>query len=360
MAEEHQRIVLLNTMISSSTTRAREHKAPTLGGLHLLKILDERRKKKWAVEFFPGEGKTGKDDDKLNEAQLEEKRLKICAGQDCLRLRRIRFTEANGFTYATLLIEWIDASIKSFPVVHLETYDGREISGETKERGATTTHIVVRLPAENVFDDGKYRCAVEVVHPVTRTDIETFLCRQIRRHASAVDMSFTATTHKGKKPETKEYRYTPRLELCADVGRSLDTAGEDRKLSHMVFTKRSEKQIIGKGLAVHQEEFLADVEYRVAASEGPADPDEQKTWLQQLQDWYFSKGCEVRVYYRNAKGAVIGGDVHKSIAGAADLLMCQREHILLDKAAKNWVSNIDDEVAGQLVELIDRDELWAK
>lgn len=55
---------------------------------------------------------------------------------------------------------------------------------------------------------------------------------------------------KGRSIE-KEYRYTPRLELFADIGRKIDFAlSGGRELAHMTFTKRSEKQSIAKPTSV--------------------------------------------------------------------------------------------------------------
>jgi hypothetical protein len=45
---EHDRIVLLNTMLSLSTTRAPGHTPPTLGAMESFRLLDARRKKGWA------------------------------------------------------------------------------------------------------------------------------------------------------------------------------------------------------------------------------------------------------------------------------------------------------------------------
>jgi len=360
VADNNQRIVLLNTMISRSTTRARDHDPPTIGALECLNILESRRKKKWAVEFFGVDERatSGGNNEEQNAAELEDARLKQGEGHDCIRLRHMRLEEVGEFVYATLLVESIDVNARSFPVVHMETYDGREISGETKERGASTAHIVVRIPKQGIYDDGKYRCAIESVHPITRAEIETLLCRQLRRHSDGEEWTFTVHVNKGKKSEQKNYRYTPRLELNADVGRGLNVGVEDRIPTHMVFIKRAEKQTIGKGTAIDHEEFLADVQLRISASQGPADPADRRTWMQQIQDWYRQRDYEVRLYFRHANGGIIGGDVHKAIAGAADLLMCSREHISLTKPPKRWVSTINGEIATALRELVDRDELW--
>src|ERR1700727_1749781 len=58
------------------------------------------------------------------------------------------------------------------------------------------------------------------------------------------EWTFTVVVQKGKrqKPKQQEIRYPPKLELLADVGRNLSTAGAGSELTNMVFTKRSEKQ----------------------------------------------------------------------------------------------------------------------
>ena len=229
MADENQIIVLLNTMLSISKTRARTHKPPTMGGSEIFQILEARRAKNWAVEFLHV------DDDRK---WTDDERVKNGQGHDCLRLRHLIFEENKSFTYVTGLIEFVDVSIKSFPVVHVETYEGREISGDRQERGASTAHIVVRIPHGLLYDDGKYRCAIEANHEVTRHDIETLFCRQLRRYARSIELTFSAEIQGKRKTRTIEYKYTPQVNLAADVGRSLKVATRESSLAHMVFIKR--------------------------------------------------------------------------------------------------------------------------
>jgi hypothetical protein len=172
------------------------------------------------------------------------------------------------------LFEFVDASKRSFSVVDMGKLTGREISGESEERGSLSAHVVVRLPIKQ-YDDGSYRCAIEVTPHITRSAIEQFLCRQLRRQASADELTFTAevSDKKGGVIE-KRYRYNPRLELFADIGRKLDFAlSGGRELTHMTFTKRSEKKSIGKPTAVDHRDIVADVEFKVAAKQGPRRPD---------------------------------------------------------------------------------------
>jgi hypothetical protein len=187
------------------------------------------------------------------------------------------------------------------------------------------------------------------------------LCRQLRRAAESSELSFPVRVQKKDGGfETKDYRYSPRLHLVADVGRKLSAGADDRILSHMIFTKRSEKQIIGKGTIADHEEFEADVQFKVSGSQGPDDPGQRRAWAQQVADWYRNRGHEVKFYFRHANGHVEGGSLHKAIAGATDLLMCPRTQILLKKAPKTWVSSISLEIEAALRELVDRDELWER
>src|SRR5580698_4514067 len=181
--EKHDRIVLLNTMLSYSTSRAPSSvDAPVLGALESLKAIDARRKKGWAVEFIGMDEKTLHDDkdgkkDTRNEEEYEAARFKAGAGHHFVRLRALRLEDTDDYVYATLLIEAIDMNDRTFAVVNTETFDGREISAEGKERGSAAAHVVVRIPQHGAHDDGKYRCAIETVHPITRTDIATLLNR---------------------------------------------------------------------------------------------------------------------------------------------------------------------------------------
>ncbi len=262
MSVDKQRIVLLNRLVSRSPTRApRDHQAPTHSAQELLQILEKRRAKKLAVEFFGAED----DDD-------ERKRIMKGAGHSLIRLRQLKFENQGKRSYAVLLMEYVDESQRTFPVVHTQTFDGREIAGEEQERGAMTAHVVVRLPEKGAYDDGTYRCAIEAVHGITRRDVESFIDRQLRREGEWT-FSVTVPKKKAKGNETKTYLYHPRLEFFADVGRALQTLTEGRILSQMVFTKRSQRQQIGQPTDVIHEDVLADVEYRISARQAELDPE---------------------------------------------------------------------------------------
>jgi len=348
--DDNRRIVLLNTLVSRSTTRAKAHAPPTIPALDLFRLLERRRTKRVAIEFY-------RADDDVDDAE----RIVLGRGHDFIRLRHLRIEEDGAeFCDVILLIEFVDWSRRSFPVVDTNTYDGREIEGEESERGGTTAHVVARLPKEGRLDLGSYRCAIEVVHPISRADIQYLLCRQLRRHSKAEEWAFPVTVvdRKSGRETTKEYRYTPLLEFMSDVGRRLNVATEERELSLMVFTKRHERHSTAQPSAIVHEDFLADVEYRVGANQAPADPEEKKSWLEGIKSDFELRGFKTRLFYKHPNGAVISGEVHQAVAGAADLLMCPREHISLARLPKTWVSTINSEVVTKMRALLDRDELW--
>lgn len=351
--KSHERIILLNRLVSRSATRApQEHQrhAPTHGALELIDILDKRREAKIAVEFF---GSTDDEDD--------AQRIAKGAGHSFVRLARLRKETDGGFTFVTMLIEHVDQSIRSFPVVHTGTFDGREISGDEAERGATAAHVMISIPSDGAYEDGSYRCAIEANSPITRGEIETFLSRQLRRAARAESWVFDVTVQGKKKLETKQYRYYPRLELFADIGRKLNlTLTEGRILSHMVFTKRGEKQPIGKPTSILHNDVYADVELKISAKQGPNDPGERTKWLAEVRRAYEERGYESRMYYRYATGGVVSGDIHHAVAGAADLLMCPKEIVALASQPKKWRREISDELVGEMKALLSKDSLWER
>jgi hypothetical protein len=128
---ERSRTVFLNRLISRSVSSApEEHKPETHGLEELLGILEARRHKGHAIEFLGG----------LDDPN-EEKRKQNGIGHDFIRLKMLRIDEIDDRPYATLLIEYVDQSSRTFPVVDVESYKGRELSGEREERGATTAHV---------------------------------------------------------------------------------------------------------------------------------------------------------------------------------------------------------------------------
>lgn len=358
MADEDspQRLVLLNRLVSVSSCRAaEEHKAPMLTGHEALTLIQKRHEKDWTIEFVGMHEPAGglKDDERIKAG----KKSKL----DFILLREIKLEEKSGWRYAVALLEFIDQTKKSFSVVNTDSLKGREISGEAPERGSRSAHVVVRLPIKQ-YDDRSYRCVIEVSHAITRHDIETFLCRQLRRQATLDDLSFTVKSvdAKGKSKE-RPYRFTPRLELFADIGRKLDFAlSGGRELSHMTFTKRSERRSLGKATEVKHEEVIADVELKVSAKQGPDDPKARVTWLADVKKFFENQNYEARMYYRNLAGGTLSGQVHQAMSSATDLVMCQKELISLHDSPKEWYGKIDADIASQMIEFTNTDELWER
>jgi hypothetical protein len=349
MAEsEHQRLILLNHIVTRSVTRKQEHKPPAHTGYDLLQLIDKRRLKKTAIEYF----RATDDDD-------EAVRAKNGIGHDFIRLRQCRFEEQNKHRYAILLFEYVDQSATSFPVVHTTNFAGREIEGDAAERGATSAHFIIRMPGSGgAYDDGSYRCALEAQHPITRRDIEAFLSRQVRRGETwtfSVD-----TVDKAGKKITKLYHYHPRFNLFADIGRKMTSLTDGRILTHMLFTKRDEKQDVAKPTSVIHQDIYADVELKVSAKQGPDEPKEQQTWVEAVRQAYALRGFESRLYYRHIHGGILSGAVHQAVDGAADIMMCPKEILTLTKDPKRWNASINKEISDGMIELLDNDELWER
>lgn len=302
-----------------------------------------------------------------------------------LRLTQIKWEgKADQTRYVTLLFEHVNQDLRSFAVVDTTTYKGREIEGEEEERGATAAHVVIQVPPESALNLGKYRCVIEVVSPITRTSIERFFSRQIRRKiVEDGGWIFPVTEVRRRKPPvTKEYKYTPLLQLVADVGSKFSGSLTDQRiLTGMVFTKRKERQTIGRGTDVVHEDVvaevgfkatatapddpgasvLADVEYRVSAQQGPADPAERQTWLTSVRGHFEERGYETKLYFRHAVGGpTLGGEIHPAIAGAADLLICPREVISFATPPKQWRSQIDAETVEKMKVILQKDTLWER
>jgi hypothetical protein len=355
-AAEFQQFVLLNRLVSRSATRAsEEHKPPLVTGFELLSILNERQKAGGAIEFF------GVTDSERDAAEDDNARIKKGEGHDFVWLRKIKINQSGAFRYAKLLFEFVDQSKRSFSVVHTKKLTGREISGANDERGGISAHVVIRLPIKQ-YDDGSYRCAIEVARHLNRGTIENFINKQLKRWATAAQLKFEVhQPDKKGKMLVKEYRYNPRLELFSDIGRKLTfaTAG-GRELAHMTFTKRSERPSIGKGTHALHEDVIADVEFRVSAKQGPAEPQARYQWLRDVRASFEFSGYESRMYYRSIGGSILSGSVHQALAGASDLVMCQKELMLLKHAPKDWYPEIDDEITEQMATFLDKDELWER
>ena len=285
-------------------------------------------------------------------------------GRNFIRLRHLSAVDNAIHHYVTLLLEYVDEGVAAFPVVDVQNFDGREISGTESERGATAAHVVFRMPlVESELDVGRYRCVVESVAPLTRRSIEHFLCRQLRRVSDAEEWTFPVEEQKGRrgKRAMRAFRYTPRLELFGEVGRSLGiaTAG-GRELAYMVFTKRETRQSIGRGAEIDHTHVLANVNIRVSASQAPKDPVQRKTWVEQVRGWFTAEGYDSKLYFRHPDGSTMGGEVHHAIGIATDLLMCPKEVLKLEQPAKRWQPAPNDEVVSGMRALLDEDRLWER
>ncbi len=345
-----QRIVLLNRLITRSISHApREHKPPMIPGAELFGMIEKRQKKGFAVEFL------GADDDKD-----DVKRLKKGAGHDCFRLSQFKAENDGGVRFVTMLFEFIDDSQTSFPLVDLETFAGRELSGKALERGASSAHVVVRLPSDGDFDDGNYRCAFENVSPITRMAVERFLNWQIRRDGEW-EFSVTSVDKKSKRPVTRDYRYHGKFDLVADFSRKLSQAsGDGKTLSQIVFTKRSERQAVGQKTAVKHEEVITDIEVRISGKQAPTEPQDRQNWIGRMRNNWENQGFQTKLYYRYASGGVVGGNLHRDIESATDLMLCPREFITLAKPPKRWTAKFNQEIVGKLKDLLKKDELWQR
>jgi hypothetical protein len=351
--DTHEKIVLLNRLVSRSVSRAPQgFNPPTHAGSELLSIIRKKQADGFCIEFFDYE--EDPDDDKERIAKNQ--------GKNFIRCNRLEYQESASAHYYTLLVDFVDNGVRSFPVVDIVKYEGRELSGEKDERGATAAHVVIRLPKDDEYDDGTYRCAIEAAPNISRQVIETMLSRQLRRQAKMDEWSFSVTeSEKGKKPQSKKYKYHPRLELFADVGRSISGLHPGGKsLSHLVFSKRSEKQSVSQATAVTHEDVYADVELRISAKQGPSDVGKLRQWVDGLKDTYEKRGFATKMYFRHVNGSHVSGAVHPSIVGATDLLMCQKEMIGVSGEARKWVDAIQPEVRDKMKALLDRDELWER
>ena len=194
---------------------------------------------------------------------------------------------------------------------------------------------------------------------VSRSNIEKLLSRQLRRVAEREGWTFDVQFAGKKKPVTRVYKYHPRFELHADVGRSLFGGDSGAKeLTHLVFTNRHERRSFPEKTAVAQEDFYASVELKISAKQGPDDPAEKRGWFERMKTHFELRGYTTKMYFRTIKGDKIAGSVNASVAGATDLLLCPRETIYTSVGQNKWLDAIQPEVYDKMRSLLDRDELW--
>lgn len=349
-------LVLLNNLLLSSKSRAPEPHAPPLHELHeLLQILENRAKGNIAVERPGLRDLDGESDKERNARALN---------RDLIRIREIRLAEDQEWRYAYLLVDHVDAGTRSFPVLNVTTFQGRDLSANEDERGSSTAHVAIRYPNGNSYDNGTYRCTIEHVPKVSRTLIEYVISRQLKRHAQDNKWTFTASvTRKGaRSPKEKSYKYYPSLQLAANVGQKVGGALQGRTLSHMIFVKKQEKQDIGKKSTIKSTELTLNVEVqvRVNAKQGPSDETQKRSWLETVKEFYQSRGFDTKIYYRSAAGSVLGGEIHPDLASATDVVLCPRAEISLSASPKKWRESMNKEIVQQMKELLDKDELWER
>jgi hypothetical protein len=347
------RIVLLNRLVSSSISRATivGSKLPTHSASDLFGHIQKRIENGVCIEYF--------DTDDVNEE--DPVRIAANVGKNLVRVSRIEIAKSASGGYCTFLVDFIDSSISSFPVVDIRSFDGRELSGNATERGAHAAHVVVKLPAEGEADDGMYRCVIEAVPNVTRQNIEYLLGRQLRRIAKAGDwVVMSQEANQKGQPVAKAKSYYAKLELMADVGRQSGGTMGPENLTKMVFTKRSEKLSIAQATSVIHQDVYGDARYQVPASQAPKDPNEKVKWFKALRESYENRGFTTKLYFRHLSGGEVSGTLNPSLDGAADLLMCQREIIDLEGERKFWVGTIQPHTRDKLKAILDKDELWEK
>lgn len=348
MSSSVYRSVILNRLLSKSITQTREHDAPPHLGEELFDHIADRVKRGWAFECFSGEDEF--DDDK-RKATGNFIRIRDC----------IKEVDGNDVIFV-LLVEHVDFGRTSFPVVDIETYSGRAIEARPKERGATSTHVVCRFPAQGQRDELEYRCAIEYSSSVRRLDIQLLLARQLRRIARKEEWNFIVE-RRGKRGQAlapQSFKYHAKLELAVDVGRSLKAAASGRTLSQVVLTKRSEKQSIGRPTVVSHMDVLADIEIRISGKEAPVDPKDQKSWLDSVFAHFGAKGYTGKVLYKGPAGKTISGAVDQAVATAIDLMMCPREDIELAAEPPPWREIIDGETADRMKALLRDNRLWER
>jgi hypothetical protein len=70
------------------------------------------------------------------------------------------------------------------------------------------------------------------------------------------------------------------------------------------------------------------------------------------------QGIQTKLYYRYATGGIVGGNLHRDVENASDLMLCPKEFITLATPLKRWTAKFNLEVVSKLKELLKRDELW--
>ncbi len=275
-----------------------------------------------------------------------------------MRLSDFQLINRESRQYAALLIEHGDNATRALHLINSETFEGREISGDEHEYGATSAHVLVKLPTPGEYEEAIYRTAIEAVAPITRRQLAWFLSAQVRRYARAQDFSFSVEDPEpGARGKTKKYLYHPKIELVSDIGRQINLAVGGQAVSSIVFAKRgSLKEVSGE----------TTIEYRksrrtpsfVSTRTKPSGPRRAENMASKPDKGLEKQGVQIRLYFKGLGGKEMVGTVHRDLEGAADLLLCHKERIVFPDHPPKWRPRLCEDTVRQLIELVDRDELW--
>lgn len=348
MTREIARSVILNRVLNRTVTQARGRTPPFHSGEELLDLIAHLASRGQGFESFSG------DDEITDDARSPTGSF--------IRIRQVVKEPSEDDLIYTFLIEFVNDSLKSFSVVDIETFDGREITARPRERGSFSTHVLMRLPKTGEKDLAEYRCAIEYSPNVRRLDIQTLFARQLRRIAKVSGWDFIEerTGKRGQALKPSAFKYHPKFEFAVDVGRSMKALSAGRSLSQILLTKKSERQSIGLPTEIKHVDVIADVQMRISGKEAPADPLERSTWLDRLLAAAHADGFRSRLYYKGTGGKPVIGSLEHELASAIDLAMCPRETISLAVEPPPWRASLDAETKSKMILLLRDDKLWAR
>lgn len=346
----HEMSMLLNHMVSTVVTRApQEHQPDRHSGAELLDVIWRRFRDGVAMEMFNG--------------PLDGTEEQTKDASDILFVRDMKFLERRSATFVAILLDHLDKEAKAFPVVSRATLAGRSLTGSADEVGSSQRHVIIRLPSTGTFDDGVYRCVIEPVPPVSRKLIETFLYRQLKKHYGEKGIEFEVQRigRRGRPVKSLRYKYHPKLELRADVARSLggyDLVGGPEP-TRFEFTKRKEERLTGTAVHVIERDFVSDIQVKVSAKEAPTDPEERRRFFGELRRMYEEAGYTTKVYFRHLRSNNLRGAIKEDQERAADLILCPRQSIFV-KRRPEWRKTVNEEIADQAVALLEEDAVWER
>jgi hypothetical protein len=131
--DDFPRFVLLNRLVSISTSHAPvAFKPPLVVGSELIAALQQRKRSGHAIEFLKA------DDGEKDAEETEDQRIARCTGFNFVWLRDIKISRSGQYSYAKLLLEYVDQGKRSFSVVDTQSLEGRDIAGKRNERGGVS------------------------------------------------------------------------------------------------------------------------------------------------------------------------------------------------------------------------------